>query len=103
MDYLEKIDPTISTHYIEYLINEKVLANKGMKQKVEVYSRLLCFIDTTDHYHPNHLYGLLLQSLYKAQAVLLGCMGRHEHALELYVYKLKNYAKAEEYILQANI
>jgi hypothetical protein len=32
------------------------------------------------------------------RAVLLGRMGRHEHALELYIYKLKNYAKAEEYV-----
>jgi hypothetical protein len=28
-------------------------------------------------------------------------MGRHEHALELYVYKLKNYAKAEEYVFSS--
>jgi hypothetical protein len=34
--------------------------------------------------------------LYEARAVLLGRMGRHDHALELYVYKLRDYAKAEE-------
>lgn len=39
--------------------------------------------------------------LYEARAVLLGRMGRHEHTLELYVYKLKNYAKAEEYVFSS--
>ena len=34
--------------------------------------------------------------LYEARAILLGRMGRHEHALELYVYKLGDFAKAEE-------
>ncbi|KAG2090818.1 hypothetical protein BD769DRAFT_1781645 [Suillus cothurnatus] len=43
-------------------------------------------------------YGLLSESLFEVRAVLLGRMGRHEHALELYIYKLKNYAKAEEYV-----
>jgi tetratricopeptide (TPR) repeat protein len=117
-DYLEKIDPTISTRYIEYLIDEKgeespafhdrlaelylnmtlSARKRGDEAKeLEVYSKLLRFIDTTDHYRPDRLYGLLSESLYEARAVLLGRMGRHEHALELYVYKLKNYAKAEEY------
>ncbi|KAG2348015.1 hypothetical protein BDR05DRAFT_980946 [Suillus weaverae] len=117
-DYLEKIDPTISTRYIEYLIDEKGeespafhdrltelylnMTLSARKQgdeakELEVYSKLLRFIDTTDHYRPDRLYGLLSENLYEARAVLLGRMVRHEHALELYVYKLKHYGKAEEY------
>ncbi|KAG2140140.1 hypothetical protein DEU56DRAFT_798886 [Suillus clintonianus] len=117
-DYLEKIDPTISARYIEYLIDEKGEESPTFHERLaelylnmtlsarkrgdevkgsEVYSKLLRFIDTTDHYRPDRLYGLLSENLYEARAVLQGRMGRHEHALELYVYKLMNYAKAEEY------
>ncbi|KIK46552.1 hypothetical protein CY34DRAFT_9566 [Suillus luteus UH-Slu-Lm8-n1] len=86
-DHLEKIDPAISTRYIEYLIDEKgeespafhdrlaeVYLNmtlsarkRGDEAKAfEVYSKLLRFIDTTDHYRPDRLYGLLSENLYEA-------------------------------------
>lgn len=77
-----------------------------------MYAKLLKFIDATEHYRPDRLYGLLSEGgrtslffcathhstldLYEARAILLGRMGRHEHALELYVYKLGDFAKAEE-------
>ncbi|KAG2145393.1 uncharacterized protein EDB93DRAFT_1288619 [Suillus bovinus] len=117
-DYLEKIDLSISTRYIEYLIDEKGEESPAFHDRLaelylnmtlsarkrgdeanelEVYLKLLHFIDVTYHYRPDRLYGLLPENLYEARAVLLGRIGRHEHALELYVYKLKNYAKAEEY------
>lgn len=35
--------------------------------------------------------------MYEAKAILLGRLGRHEAALEIYVYKLQNYVEAEEY------
>ncbi|KAG1762919.1 vacuolar sorting protein 39 domain 1-domain-containing protein [Suillus placidus] len=122
-DYLEEIDPTISTRYIEYLVDEKneespafhdrltelylnmtLSAHKqgDEAKELEVYSKLLRFINTTDHYRPDRLYGLLSENLYEARAVLLGRMVRHEHALELYVYKLKHYAKAEDRIYNPN-
>ena len=41
-----------------------------------------------------------LPDLYEARAILLGRMGRHEHALELYAYKLGDFKKAEEYVRQ---
>ena len=34
---------------------------------------------------------------FEAKAILLGRMGRHENALEIYVYRLHDYLKAEEY------
>lgn len=36
--------------------------------------------------------------LYEARAILLGRLGRHDQALETYVYRLQDYAKAEEYV-----
>jgi hypothetical protein len=37
--------------------------------------------------------------LYEARAILLGRLGRHDQALETYVYRLQNYVKAEEYVV----
>jgi hypothetical protein len=35
--------------------------------------------------------------LFEARAILLGKLGRHDSALELYVYRLRDYHKAERY------
>lgn len=37
-------------------------------------------------------------SFYEAQAVVLSNMGQHKQALEIFVFKMQNYAKAEEYV-----
>lgn len=34
--------------------------------------------------------------LFEARAILLGRLGRHGQALELYVYRMHDYRKAEE-------
>lgn len=34
--------------------------------------------------------------MFEARAVLLGRLGKHESALEIYVYRLQDYIKAEE-------
>jgi hypothetical protein len=41
---------------------------------------------------------LSMTDLYEARAILLGRLGRHDSALELYVYRLQDYPKAEEYV-----
>ncbi|KAG8213472.1 hypothetical protein J3R82DRAFT_12007 [Butyriboletus roseoflavus] len=117
-DYLEKLDPHVATRYLEYLIDEKEEKSSGFHDRLaelylgitmtakrkgeedkhgDVYAKLLKFIDTTEYYRPDRLYGLLSEDLYEARAILLGRMGRHEHALELYVYKLGDFTKAEEH------
>jgi Vam6/Vps39-like protein vacuolar protein sorting-associated protein 39 len=82
-----------------------------MRQKM--YNKLLHFIDTTEHYNAAGLYGLLssqgkfllyslatlllsLEKIYEARAILLGRLGRHDQALELYAYWLQDYLKAEK-------
>ncbi|OJA09001.1 hypothetical protein AZE42_11510 [Rhizopogon vesiculosus] len=86
-----KIFTSVDVELPRTQVTDRLLAKQS-----EVCSKLLRFIDTTDHYLPDRLYGLLPENLYEARAVLLGRMGRHDHALELYVYKLRDYAKAEE-------
>jgi Vam6/Vps39-like protein vacuolar protein sorting-associated protein 39 len=40
----------------------------------------------------------VLIDLFEARAILLGKLGRHDSALELYVYRLRDYDKAEQYV-----
>ncbi|KAF9266470.1 hypothetical protein L218DRAFT_956243 [Marasmius fiardii PR-910] len=118
-DYLENMDPSLCALYLEYLIHEReekspefhdriaelyskmtIAAKKRGDEKLhkEFYDKLLKFIDTTHVYQVDRLYGLLSsQDLYEARAILLGRLGRHDQALELYVYRLHEYLKAEEY------
>ncbi|KAE9401526.1 hypothetical protein BT96DRAFT_956547 [Gymnopus androsaceus JB14] len=117
-DYLEKISPLLCTKYLEYLIQEReedsvdfhdrlaelyarIALDARRRKDDESYDKLLEFITTTNHYRVDHLYGILSsQDLYEARAILLGKSGRHDQALELYVYRLQDYLKAEEYCKQ---
>ncbi|KAG6849265.1 hypothetical protein H0H93_009921 [Arthromyces matolae] len=65
----------------------------------EIYSKLLQFIRSNDIYSVDRLYGTLssTEDLYEARALLLGRLGRHHQALEIYVYQMQDYLKAEEY------
>ncbi|KAG9225012.1 hypothetical protein CCMSSC00406_0001837 [Pleurotus cornucopiae] len=118
-DHLEKIDPLVCIRFIEYLIEEReeeshqfhdrlaelylrttLIAKKRQDTRLqdEMYSKLLHFIDTTNHFRIDWFYGVISsEDLYEARAVLLGRMGRHDQALGLYVYHLHDYTKAEEY------
>ncbi|KAJ7052608.1 hypothetical protein C8F01DRAFT_1170573 [Mycena amicta] len=117
-DYLESIDPSLCVRYIEFLIEDRreqstvfhdrlaelylkmTLAAKKRNEKdwTQHYSKLLKFIDTTDHYRIDRVYNMISsEDLYEARAILLGRFGRHDQALELYVYRLQDYMKAEQH------
>ncbi|KAJ3995861.1 hypothetical protein F5050DRAFT_1764139 [Lentinula boryana] len=121
-DYLEKISPLLCTKYLEYLIQERdevsvdfhdrlaelyaritldARRKKDENLRQESYDKLLLFISNTTYYRVDRLYGLLSsEDLYEARAILLGKLGRHDQALELYVYRLQDYLQAEEYCKQ---
>ncbi|KAF8813359.1 hypothetical protein BYT27DRAFT_7180846 [Phlegmacium glaucopus] len=119
-DYLESIDAKLCARYLEYIINERdkdapatlhtrlaelylsmVLSAKKRneeKARKETYEKLLGFISLNDCFSIDRLYGLLSSTdLYEARAILLGRLGRHDQALETYVYRLQDYVKAEEH------
>ncbi|KIM35275.1 hypothetical protein M413DRAFT_449849 [Hebeloma cylindrosporum] len=118
-DYLENLDPNLCMRYLEYLISERhedtpafhdrlaelylnmTLAAKKRsddKAREELYAKLLQFIKTNDKFGVDRLYGLVSSTdLHEARAVLLGRLGRHDQALETYVYRLQDFKKAEEY------
>ncbi|KAI0322535.1 vacuolar sorting protein 39 domain 1-domain-containing protein [Amylostereum chailletii] len=117
--FLEGIDRRLCARYLEFLIDDRRedspefhdrLAELYLKMtldakktgndatKDEIYDKLLHFIDSTSHFRVDRLFGLLpTEDLYEAKAILLGKLGRHSSALELYVYRLRDYAKAEQY------
>ncbi|KAI9061003.1 hypothetical protein FKP32DRAFT_1594678 [Trametes sanguinea] len=118
-DFLERLDPAICARYIEYLISERGETSQEFHDRLaelylrmtiaakkrgddamrkQTYEKLLHFIDTTEHYSADRLYGLLpSEDLFEAKAILLGRLGRHDAALEVYVYRLQDFLKAEEY------
>ncbi|KAJ7880982.1 hypothetical protein B0H14DRAFT_3763074 [Mycena olivaceomarginata] len=117
-DYLESIDPLLCIRYIEFLIEERHEESTGFHDRLaelylkmtlsakkrndknwsQHYDKLLKFIDTTDRYRIDRLYNTISsEDLFEARAILLGRFGRHDQALELYVYRLHDYLKAEQY------
>ncbi|KAI0041201.1 hypothetical protein FA95DRAFT_1611206 [Auriscalpium vulgare] len=118
-NFLEGVDPKHCARYLEFLIEERNeeapqfhdrLAELYLKMSLDakkkgdtdayqaVYAKLLTFIDTTNRYRLDRLFSLLpTDDLFEAKAILLGRLGRHDSALELYVYRLRDYDKAERY------
>ncbi|KAM5530078.1 hypothetical protein V8D89_016261 [Ganoderma adspersum] len=118
-DFLERLDPAICSRFIEFLIAERGETSREFHDRLAelylrmavaakrrgddvarkaTYEKLLQFIDTTDHYSTDRLFGLLpSDDLFEAKAILLGRLGRHDSALEVYVYRLQDFLKAEEY------
>ncbi|EJD06913.1 uncharacterized protein FOMMEDRAFT_117970 [Fomitiporia mediterranea MF3/22] len=115
----EELDPALCARYLEYLIQERDemstlfhdrLAELYLDMAVNVrkegdedayhraYDKFLGFIQSSDIYRVDRLFGLLpSEDMYEARAILLGRLGRHVNALETYVYRLGDYKKAEEY------
>ncbi|KAJ1307397.1 hypothetical protein OPQ81_001502 [Rhizoctonia solani] len=117
-DYLESIDPMICIRFIEYLFAERQeesvtfgnrlgelylrqtvkLKKQGSSEHTRLYSKLIAFVNTSKYYDPDRLYALLPQTdLHEARAIVLGKLGNHYGALEIYVHKLQDYVEAEEY------
>ncbi len=90
-------------------LNESAVARK------DVYAKFLTFIASDTRISLDRLYALsagtggfcdlrfyLIHELHhfsdfhEARAILLGRLGRHDQALETYVYRLQDYSKAEE-------
>ncbi|KZT51980.1 hypothetical protein CALCODRAFT_502826 [Calocera cornea HHB12733] len=109
--YLQRLDPTHDTcvRYLEQMIARgedswrlhELLADLYLEKAqtdADVYRKLLGFIQMSDKYHVDRLLARLPRDdLYEARALLLGKLGRHEGALQIYVNRLQDYHKAEQY------
>lgn len=63
----------------------------------EAYQKLLDLLESSMSYRADRILGRLpSEDMYQVRAILLGRLGRHEGALQLYVYQLEDHATAEE-------
>lgn len=118
VDYLEDFDPKLAIDYLEHLITELhdetpefhtrlgslyLAVLKHTPEPVNVaewHRRFLEFLTNSSQYRAEKLLGWLPRddpAFYEPRAVVLSKMGRHNAALEIYVFKLQDHDKAEKY------
>lgn len=71
----------------------------GQKDALALF---LTFLNASTHYRAYRILQMLKPNEYpEARAVLLGRLGKHDEALKIYVYQLKDYLAAEAYCARA--
>ncbi|CAL3973512.1 unnamed protein product [Diplocarpon coronariae] len=120
VNFLQEIDVDLAVKYLEHVINElNDLTPEFHNRLVEAYvqdlksredkhsenwkglmERLISFLRSSKQYSLSKAFGLIPRDdakFYEAQAVILSNMGQHKQALEIYVFKIQTFEKAEEY------
>ncbi|KAK8040160.1 hypothetical protein PG993_008571 [Apiospora rasikravindrae] len=122
--YLGEIDELLEIRYLEHIIGElgdatpdfhnrlaelfiEVLkAGRGDEhggnegEEAPMMERLIKFLRESRQYSLSRAYSIIPRddsAFYEAQAVILSNMGSHKQALDIYVFRMQDYAKAEEY------
>lgn len=118
--FLLDIDLNLSVRYLEHIIHElndltpdfhnrlvdayvqqlKSRQDRDSKSWTDLMDRLLAFLKASKQYSLSRAFGLIPRDdpyFYEAQAVVLSNMGQHKQALEIYVFKIMDFKKAEEY------
>ncbi|KAI1424978.1 SPX domain-containing protein [Xylaria sp. FL1777] len=118
VDYLGGISVNLEIQYLEHIIDELgdgtpefhnrlvellIIAlkdeDRGVKWEERLH-KLVGFLKESHQYGLTRAFGMIPRddpAFYEAQAVVLSNMGNHKQALEIYVFKMQNYVKAEEY------
>ncbi|KAF1977830.1 vacuolar morphogenesis protein AvaB [Bimuria novae-zelandiae CBS 107.79] len=123
VDFLEKIDAKLAVKYLEHIIEElndltpefhqklvdlfleKLRAHEFAddEEKARWRERLQEFLQTSTNYNTMRVFRQLPADdadYYEARAIVLSKMGNHKQALQIYVFDMKDYQKAEEYCNQ---
>lgn len=119
--FLESIDINLSVKYLEHIINElddrtpnfhnrlvssyiqELTTDKDRESEdwKTVMDKLLGFLRTSKQYFFPRALGLIPRDdpgFFEAHAIILSNMKQHKQALEIYVFKIKDFEKAEEYV-----
>ncbi|KAI1823922.1 SPX domain-containing protein [Xylaria intraflava] len=100
IDELGDGTPDFHNKLVELLINA-LKADESRDSKWEERSlKLVDFLKESRQYSLSRAFAMIPRddpAFYEAQAVVLSNMGNHKQALEIYVFKMHNYTKAEEY------
>ncbi|KAI9797654.1 MAG: Vacuolar morphogenesis protein 6 [Candelina submexicana] len=115
IDFLENIDMHLAARYLEHIIHElNDLTPEIHQHLLQLYlsmlkdargdsrlkKKLLGFLERSSQYSTARALGLLPRNdpeFYEARAIVLSKMGQHKQALEIYVFKMEDYDKAEAY------
>ncbi|KAI9246016.1 CNH domain-containing protein [Helicostylum pulchrum] len=118
LQHLESISSDLAIQYLEYIIEDlhdespefhnrlviayldKIHSDKKVDKdkKKNLRSRLISFLTDSSYYKAEKILSRLpIDDLFEERAILLSRIGQHDQALDIYVYKLKNYVMAEEY------
>ncbi|KAJ6063644.1 hypothetical protein N7499_012324 [Penicillium canescens] len=119
LGFLEKIDTTLAIHYLEHAINEWNDMTPDIHQRLlilyldqltsdkgEWKDKFLTMLKESEQYSPAKMLDRLDRedpNFYEARAILFSKMGQHRQALEIYVFKLEDHGKAEEYCNQIHL
>jgi len=119
--FLESIDKAYAVRYLEHIVDELGDTTPELHQKLtalyleklksmdesphrdELLAKFLTHIRQSTHYNPARTLTLLPQDnplFYEATAIIYSKMRQHRQALQIYVFKLNDTAKAEEYCNQ---
>ncbi|KAI8342574.1 vacuolar sorting protein 39 domain 2-domain-containing protein [Chlamydoabsidia padenii] len=112
LHHLASISDNLTIQYLEYIMDElhdqtpefhnrlaiAYLDKIKADHKNTTRGKLLQFLAESTHYRAEKILSRLpMDDLFEERAVLLSRIGQHDQALDIYVYKLKNYSMAEEY------
>jgi len=120
--FLEPIDKGLAQKYLEYVVDELNDLTPDLHQKLvvlyldrlkdpsisdterdELLDKFMTMLRNSTQYSPVKILGLLPRddaTFFEARAIVLSKMGNHKQALEIYVFKLRDPGKAEEYCNQ---
>lgn len=119
LGFLADIDEKLETQYLEHVINELGDQTAEFHQQlVNVYldrlkssttsaddvgqlkEKLECFLRKSTKYDKGATFRQLPAddpTFFEARAIVLSAIGNHKQALSIYVFQIKDYAKAEDY------
>ncbi|KIW35680.1 uncharacterized protein PV07_02365 [Cladophialophora immunda] len=121
--FLESIDIDLALRYLEHVVDElddltpelhqrlatlylERLKDSTAPNRDDLLDKFLTLLRTSDQYSPAKTLGLLPRddpTFYEARAIVFSKMGNHKQALEIYVFRLHNPGKAEEYCNQTHL
>ncbi|PHH55069.1 Vam6/Vps39-like protein [Ceratocystis fimbriata CBS 114723] len=124
VQFLSRIEPILEIQYLEHIITElndltpdfhnrlSELFIEHLKETPRdgeweaVMGRFVKFLRDSRQYSLSRAFSMIPRdepAFYEAQASVLSLMGNHKQALEIYAFKMEDYAKAEEYCNQVHV
>ncbi|KAF9895047.1 Vacuolar morphogenesis protein 6 [Aspergillus nanangensis] len=125
LEFLQRVDKNLAVRYLEHVIDElndmtpdlhqRLLALyldhltkdktkewqfSSEEERADCRNTFLEMLKSSSQYSPAKILDRLDREdpeLFEARAIVFSKMGQHRQALEIYVFKLEDYAKAEEY------